>query len=142
MTWSKLLELKEVLQNATDLQEPAILFWEVFASDHSFMAAGKPEAHSRLKDIIEQVATRALGSAQTAERLVLIRLAAYQFWHGSCVLGEKMAQVIYFDDIDCGLLTILRNPLTGETQYTRFSVVKLARQGHVLAMNPREKPSA
>jgi hypothetical protein len=142
MKSNKLIKLKRLLQTATDLKEPSEYFWEELASDPAFMSAGKFGMNPRLQIIIEHAARHALGGEQTASMLMLRRIPKFKFWHGSCVFGSKMSQVVYFDDIDQGLLTILENPMTGMTHYVRISTVQVEGAGGAVPVNPRKTPSA
>ena len=139
---SKLSRLKHLLQTATDLREPSDYFWEELANEPGFMAAGSLATSSRLQAIAERAATRVLGRAHPIGMTMLLHIAEHAFWHGTCVLGTKMAQVMYFDDIDQGLLTILEDPVTGMTHYVRISTVEAAAGGGPTAGKPREDPSA
>lgn len=136
---SKILQLKHLLQTATDLREPSEYFWEELANEPGFMAAGKLATNARLLAIAERVAGRALGRAHPVGLAMLLHITDHAFWHGSCVLGAKMAQVMYFDDIDQGLLTILEDPATGMTHYIRVSTVEAA-AGPVRG-KPRDEPT-
>lgn len=139
---NKLLKLKRLLQTATDLQEPSEYFWEELANDPAFLAAGKFRTNPRLQMIIEFAACHALGREQTARMLLLRRIPKLKFWHGSCLFGSMMSQVVYFDDIDQGLLTIVEDPVTAMTHYVRISTVEVDGLGDAVPVNPRKKPMA
>lgn len=142
MKLSKLVQLKHLLQTATDLRQPSEFFWEELASEPSFMSAGKIGTSVRLQRIIERAASHVLGGEQDAGMLMLLRIPRYSFWHGSCVFDGRISQVMYFDDIEQGLLTILEDPVTGMTRYVRISTLPVEGNGSAIPINPKDKPMA
>lgn len=142
MTLRKVLYLKRVLQSAADLKEPSDVFWNDLAPRPEFLTMGKLATDSRLVSIVEGAARKVLGGEPRASMLILIRIARYRFWHGTCDLGGYPAQVIYFDDIDCGLLTVVKNPVIGEILYMRFSALTLDSDNKAWPVNLRHRPRA
>ena len=137
----KFLRLKHILQTATNLSKPSAFFWEKLAKDSRFMAAGRIATNPRLQAIMERAATHVLGSEQAAEMLLLLFIPAHKFWHGSCAFGNMLGQLIYFQDIDQGLLTILDTSRDSMTHYVRISVLEVDGMVGAVPVNPRNKPS-
>lgn len=139
---SGISQLKRLLETAADLSEPANYFWNRLAGEPSFQSAGVLGVNLTLKLIIERTAAQVLGAEQTASQLLLVHIAECKLWHGACQLGAKQAQIIYFDDIEKGLLTIADNMMTGPAYYVRISSVQVGADSGVFVVNPRVKPTA
>jgi hypothetical protein len=75
---------------------------------------------------------------------MLIHIAEHGFWHGCFVLAGRLGQVIYFEDIDRGLLTIAGDVSSGHTHFVRFSAVEVEIDGKSVPWGQvwRSTPSA
>lgn len=142
METREILRLKELLQTATDLSEPSAFFWEKLSRNASFMAAGRIATNPRLQTIVERAVSHVLGGEQSAEMLIMLFLPEQKLWHGSCAFGSMVAQLIYFEDIDQGLLTIVDLQRGGMTYYVRVSVIEVEGLANPISMNLRNRPSS
>ena len=61
--------------------------------------------------------------------LASVRVPGQCLIHGGCVVGSKIANLIYFEDNQTGLIAIPWSATTGETKYARFSTQMMPRAG-------------
>jgi hypothetical protein len=124
---AKLQLLKQAMQTERELPRISDVFWDEVAREPWFVNAGHPAENTRLRIITERVGSHILGGPYRATSTMLIHISEHAFWHGCCVLAGKLAQVLYFEDIDLGLLTIAGNIDSGTTHFVRFSSLVIER---------------
>lgn len=116
--------LKQKLVQAEDFEEIQIYFLDHLGENNRFMQLGEVKRDNRLQRVLAVIAQQALQTPIVAvQHLTLIYLRRYRFTHGSGVLNGYMGSVIYFGDIDVGLLTLTPfPPSTEESKMARFSI--------------------
>jgi hypothetical protein len=139
---AKLHRLKQAIQDEPDLARISDLFWEEVAREPWFSEAGRPAENPRLRTLTERVASHVLGCSLRATSSMLIRVAEHGFWHGCCVLEGILGQVLYFEDIDRGLLTIAGPIGSGTTHFVRFSNAVLDLAGKATRSVTPDRPRA
>jgi hypothetical protein len=121
MDLSLLATLKDKLATASDFSEVQRYFLDHFGEDPEFMKLGEKARHPFLEAVFAQIGQQLFRSPAALMELLLIRLPEHHFIHGSCVLNGRLSQVIYFEDVQLGLLTVLASLTPPETKYARFS---------------------
>ena len=121
---AKLQYLKQVMQTEPEPPKISDAFWDEVAHEPSFASAGRPAENPRLRAMMERVGRHVLGEAYSATSTMLIHVREDAFWHGCCVLDGKLAQILYFEDIDRGLLAIAGDIGSGTTYYVPFSSIE------------------
>lgn len=139
---SKINELRQILRTATALGEISDAFWDQVASEPAFTSAGRPVENPCLRLVVERVAGQALERAPRVALTMFIHIREHGFWHGCCLLGGKLCQVLYFEDIDRGLLTLAPGLLSEHTRFVRFSTVELEVDGLAVPRSIRGAPPA
>jgi hypothetical protein len=133
MDLAKLVTLKEKLQHTDQFDTVWKFFLDHFGENPAFMAMGEPTEQPFLEAVFAAVGQQLLGRQVKVHHVRLIRLAQEGFIHGGALLDSKMANVLYFEDVQAGMLAVVWSMAPGEMKYARFS----GRQ-----LRPRGEPSA
>lgn len=120
-----LLELKKQVISAENLSDPWEFFYDHFADHQEFLDIGSKVKNPKLKAIIRAICKNVFNKHINVTNLLLIELEDYDFTHGPCFVEGCLVSVIYFEDIDKGLLAIANRPDTPETLFIRFSISQL-----------------
>jgi hypothetical protein len=129
----KLLVLKDKLIKAKDFKEPCDYFLTHFGENPDFIKLGAAADSEFLLPIIEELGKALLKHRPTDIRLAITEIAEYQFLHGACFLDGRIANLMYFKDIDMGILSLLQAGPPMGVQMARFSCVyKQARPPHAM----------
>ncbi len=119
-------QLKAMVANATDLSEPMYFFMDHLVPDDRFMDAGAVSQNARVTTVFHTVCQMLYhqeepSHTETVRQSLIIRLKAFDFFHGSCHIGRDMATLIYFKDIDQGMAAMTQLSGTGMTYFSRFT---------------------
>jgi len=114
-------ELKEKMTSEKVLSAIMVYFLDHFGEVPGFSAMGRPTQHK----IVESFLEKALLSWHQAKLLPnsvrLIEIPEHHFIHGVCMFEGGMMNVLYFDDIQTGIIVSAGNR-TRPSQLMRFSV--------------------
>ena len=123
MTKQHIDRLKELLVTSVDLTEPLDYFLQHVITDPEIVRSSEPAASSLLLHVTVGLVERHCGEELVVLAPFFLHAPAYQLWHGGCHLGAYVTHLLYFDDVNTGLLSIVRPQDTGNADYVRFSVV-------------------
>jgi len=128
---ARLNTLKSQLLQATDFMAVFEYFMTHFGENPQFMAMGKRTRHAVIEAAVAQTFHRLYGQPLQAGQLLLTLLPKQHFVHGGGFYGEKLVNILYFDDLQMGLLAVA----------TPFgaSDIKLARLTGI-TVSPTESP--
>jgi hypothetical protein len=129
MDLSLLATLKDKLATATEFTDVWSYFFDHFGEDPEFIHAGDRAEHPFLSAIIAQIGEELFGRKVPVDNLLLTHLTNHAFYHGAFTIGNRLGNVIYFDDIQTGLLTVLVSAKSSETKIVRFTGRRLQRTG-------------
>jgi hypothetical protein len=129
MDLSLLATLKDKLANATDFGDVWTYFFDHFGEDREFIDQGDRADHPFLEAIIAQIGEELFGCKVAVENLLLTRLPDHDFYHGGFTFAGRMGNVIYFDDVQTGLLAVLMAGGSSETKMVRFTGRRMLRSG-------------
>jgi|LGVE01.1.fsa_nt_gb hypothetical protein len=121
----ELLTLKDKLLTAKDFREPYQYFFDNLAENSIFLGLGKRAKNPLLKKILTIIGKELFKEDVTVTNLLLTKIRKHHFYHGPCFIQGKMAGVIFFEDIDMGMLSIVMSLKSYETSIVRFSSVKM-----------------
>lgn len=121
---AQLIVLKDKLINGSDFSEVFRFFLDHFGENPEFHDIGElvPE-HPLLLSMIEQIGRTMF--KQNKLRLVglhLARLNEYPFIHGGFFINGKVATILYFEEINKGLMAVSWGG--DEMRYSRFTAQK------------------
>jgi hypothetical protein len=83
--------------------------------------------------MLRQIAKEVFKRDVNLGEVLLTRLAEHQFIHGGCVLEGGLTNVLYFEDVQTGVVSMIAPAFGGKTQFVRFSTRKV--------LHNRSKPS-
>jgi hypothetical protein len=126
--------LKQILVDATDFSDVYGYFMEHFGSKSWFMAFGEPHRDARFIKLLEHLATKVLGKKGRITEPYLLRVAEFKFVHGAFVFGKHLGNVIFFEDIDKGMVGFGGLNSTGPSELARFTLVQFP-DGKKLMLN-------
>lgn len=129
MDFSKLATLKDLLLNGKEFARTWEFFLDNFGENAEFMDGGERTESPLLEAVIAQVGQQLSGKEVAVKDLLLVKIPGQGFIHGGCILGTRIANVIYFEDAQSGLIAIPWSASTGETKYARFSTQMMPRPG-------------
>lgn len=93
-------------------------FFDHLADDDRFLEAGKTIEHPLLPQILPAIVAAIRKPPVRIANLLLITVPDTKFIHGGFSVGGLPGTVIYFEDIDWGLLALLQSD--GQTDFMRF----------------------
>ncbi len=146
---AKLDELKRLLATSKQLSVIVEYFFDHFAEDAEFVGAGvRLLPGDETLQMIETVVGQAAGillkkPGITPTRTMLIEATGLGFFHGTCVVANRMISILYFDDIKTGALAFAFMPGVpgdGIVHYSRFTTTPLTKPiSPLTAMHPAPK---
>ncbi|MCV6637362.1 hypothetical protein [Candidatus Albibeggiatoa sp. nov. NOAA] len=104
--FEKLNELKQQLIKATDFRDPLNYFFDHLSASREFVEKGERIEHSLIEQVIAQVGQQLFGTQAQVDKLLLSEIEEYQFIHGTCFVSGHVVNILFFNDIDMGLLGI------------------------------------
>ena len=130
MDFKKLETLKEKIISAQNLNEPWEYFFNHFGDDPTFLNFGSKIEDYLLETVIEKIGEKLLCQDVRVSNLLLTKIPEYNFIHGACFIQDKLTSIIFFKDIDTGLLSIVRSMSSFEISIVRFSSIKIEMNGN------------
>lgn len=128
MNLSIISRLKQKLITAKDLGSVWEYFWDYIDEHPDFMQLGSPARHRFLEKVLREIGRKAFDKRVRLTKPMLIRLPKYRFIHGSCQLNGHLASVLFFEELQMGLVAIVISDYPGETQIVRFTSLKAENQ--------------
>ncbi len=123
--------LKTMLRTEETFSNTYRYFFDHVSMNQNFIADSKRETNKQVQMILQTTGDHIFGKKCEITNLVLLRVESKNFVHGACGLGGCFAAVMYFEDIDMGMIAICTNPATSCMQYGRFSITKLDKDTHL-----------
>ncbi|UEM03495.1 hypothetical protein JL101_026655 [Skermanella rosea] len=120
----KLADLKNTLLTADSFARVQGKFFDELGMSPDFVAAGRAADVPLLKAAFEQVGRRVFGPGCTIQGLALFRMESEKFVHGGCLMNGCLATVLYFEDVDVGLVAVSTDFSTGNMSYARISLLE------------------
>ena len=119
----KLDELKTMLVRAEDFGAVYSFFFDHVASNREFIEASQRGKNDKLKEILKLIGTEVLGKNCALTSLLMLKIRRDNLFHGGGFLNGCISTIIYFSDIDMGMVAINTVPGTGKMSYTRISIL-------------------
>ena len=121
MDLTLLATLKDKLIYARNFTQVWEYFMDHFGEDPDFIALGDRARHPFLEAILAHVGKGLFGRQVSLADFLLTKLPEHQFLHGGGTLDGRLANVLYFEDIQMGLLAVVVSLDPSETKMVRFS---------------------
>lgn len=117
----KIQALKNMLVTNDEFKDTFKYFFDNLGENEAFVGGGKIVKSKIMKGTLDSVSRQIFGVPATIAHLRLLKTGKENFLHGSCFLNGKVAVILYFEDINTGMLGISMSPATGQMSYVRFS---------------------
>ncbi|MCP4347674.1 MAG: DCN1-like protein [Desulfobacterales bacterium] len=119
----KLSDLKQKLATGDNFSDIYNYFFDHFGENNEFMRMSKKAKNPMIKKIISFVGEQLFKKKVDITHMMLLKFPKSDFYHGACFIDGKMGGVIFFKDIDMGMLSIVKE--YPETLFIRFSTVQM-----------------
>jgi hypothetical protein len=97
-------------------------FFDNFGEVPEFFKCGAPVIDNFLVQLLAQIGGEIFKTGKVTVRdSRLFRIQEYSFIHGGLTMNGAIGNVIYFDDIQQGILAVHRPSARGSTDFVRFS---------------------
>jgi hypothetical protein len=127
MDLSPLATLKERLVTAEKFSDVMDYFFDHFGENPAFIALGERIEEPFLESVLLQIGGQIFPGKVTVGHLILTRLPEHQFIHGGFTVNGHLANLLYFEDIQVGLMAVVMPPPSMETKLVRFTGRRLPR---------------
>lgn len=109
---------------AKNFKEPWDYFFDNFAEDLEFLKLGELAKDTMLKEIVTKIGEELFGTKKVSvTNFLMTELKKHHFFHGACFIQGRVTSVIFFADIDMGLIAVSMGG--AEVSLIRFSSVKI-----------------
>jgi hypothetical protein len=120
MNLGKLASLKTKMAETKKFVEAFEYFFDEFAEKDEFLDIGKRVSHPKLEQMIQTLGGLMVGNARFYN-FMFIRVPKHSFIHGTCWVNGRLAKLMYFEDVQLGMLAITAETPGGDTLFQRFS---------------------
>ncbi|HEX9736792.1 MAG TPA: hypothetical protein VGG06_32910 [Thermoanaerobaculia bacterium] len=114
----KLDELRDKLATAESFGDVMDYFLDHFGENPEFMALGKRVKSPLMNAVVQRVAEELLGPGARVTGKHFVLLKKQRFIHGAPLLDGRISVLIFFRDIDMGMLAF---SIGEETKFVRFT---------------------
>jgi hypothetical protein len=121
MDLSLLQTLKEKMAAAKEFSDVWNYFFDHFGCNPAFIQLGERVEHPFLQQVFIQVCAKLFPSHVLMTRMLFTRLAEQQFIHGGLTINGRLASVLYFEDVQMGMMVVAPPHPGANTDYVRFS---------------------
>jgi hypothetical protein len=121
MDLARLKELKHALLHEEELSRVWRFFMDHFADRPEFAEFGEPARHAFVEAVLTQVGQQLFGRDGAISGLLLRWNEEHQFLHGGFSMGSRTGGVIFFGDIQTGMLAVPEGYPSINVKYARFS---------------------
>lgn len=132
---SKVLELKEQVQTGSDFSKIFNFFFDYLGEEDEFNNICKKAKNPALKKFLGILGERLFQKKITLTHFMLLKFPKHKFYHGSFFIEGKIGGVIFFEDIDMGIFSVVKD--YPETSFMRFSAVKLGASANFPAVQSK-----
>jgi hypothetical protein len=120
MKLEKLYQLKEKLQKETDLSKIWLYYMDEFGDIPEFSDLGEPVRQDSLLAVITQVCQQIFGKPINIDDILIIYIKEYKFYHAPFMANNHIGGIIFFEDINTGLIAVT-SATSNLAKYSRFT---------------------
>lgn len=119
--------LKKILQEATRFSDIGTYFFDQVFDIPEILDGCRPARDEKLEACLTEIGKRFTAVPERLTGMVsrLVELPEHQFIHGQCFAGGFLGLLIYFRDIEVGLVILNNDEPNSNTEYVRFRAVDL-----------------
>ena len=115
-----LKSLKDLLFEGKDFGQIAHYFMDHLGENEDFLNASYRVANERLEAVLTQTLALYLKHPVTMRQLTLLGVPHTTFYHGSFFVDDRLGTIMYFREIDRGLIALAPGRGQAETTFVRF----------------------
>lgn len=122
MALNRFQVLKHKTTHEKELANVWLYYMDNFIDDRSFLDLGDRTRNDFLEAVLPQICKKMFTPKDRFSDLLIIEIPEHRFLHGSFLIGGRMGSLIYFKEIQTGILAV-PNRLSekAEVNYSRFS---------------------
>jgi hypothetical protein len=120
MKLEKIHQLKEKLQQEKDLSKIWSYYMDEFGDIPEFSDFGEPVQQDSLLAVITQVCQQIFGKPININDILTIYIKEYKFYHAPFMANNHIGGVIFFEDINTGLIAVT-SAGSKLAKYSRFT---------------------
>jgi hypothetical protein len=120
MKLEKLYQLKEKLQQEKDLSKIWSYYMDEFGDIPEFSDFGEAVQQDALLAVITQVCQQIFGKPININDILTIYIKEYKFYHAPFMANNHIGGVIFFEDINTGLIAVT-SAGSKLAKYSRFT---------------------
>jgi hypothetical protein len=102
-----LAKLKEILQTATDFKDVIGFFLDHLINHPEFIKAGSRTKNPMVRDTLKMIFKQLFKEEINMTHLLLLHIKKHKFYHGTCFANGNLANILYFEDLDVGMVGVL-----------------------------------
>ncbi|SRR6266851_1238218 len=121
MDLTKLADLKDLMRRTDRFSDVWRYFLDHFGENPAFIALGERIQHPFLEALFAQIGKQLLGHDADVSQLIITRLVDQEFVHGGGLIDGSLFNVLYFEDVQAGMMAVALSFQPGEMKYVRFS---------------------
>jgi hypothetical protein len=106
MDLSRLNTLKTQIVEAKQFDKPFNYFFDHFGEVREFIHVGERTQSPLLDEVLKRLGENLYGEGAPYVPGILTEIKEYHFIHGNCFLAGRLAVLIFFTDLDMGLLSV------------------------------------
>src|SRR4051812_705785 len=106
MNLARMAELKELVRSGTNFRDICNFFMDHFGEDPDFLTLGEGVRESRIERVVAYIGQQLFKERVEVVNLFLVRVAEVRFIHGGLIMNGRPCTVIYFEELDKGLLSV------------------------------------
>ncbi len=126
--------LRDAVVSEGDLSKVMEFFFDHISTDATLMNRGKPIVDAELEQTIGFVVSAVVGNRAPFKRAILLSLPDHGMKHGIVLCEGLLGLVLFFEDLNQGVIGISEPDLSGPTIYLRFERI-------ILPGKPKQKPN-
>lgn len=119
-----LVTLKRLILSSAEPSEPLGYFSRHVAGNPQLDHASTPAASRMLMQVIQALLATHFGQSPPTVTPSLRFVQSHHFWYGDCLSVSHQAHLLYFDDVETGILSVMRSPESDVRDCLRFSVIR------------------
>jgi hypothetical protein len=121
MDIDRLKELRKKLVIEKDLSEIWEFYMTHFADHEAFTDLGEQAENEFLEAVLKTLCAQLFGAQAKIDDFLLISIEDYDFFHGPFMVEGRIGGIIYFEDVNFGLMAVSESTTSNMVKYSRFS---------------------
>ncbi len=117
--------LKVMIVQESDLHQIARYFFDTLGHNRKFISDAKPVKPRLLRKILDASASRVFGEGSTVTGVRLLRSGRVPLVHGGCTVAGYPGTVLFFEDLNVGMLIVLTSLVTHHISCIRFNTLAI-----------------